>query len=202
MFILDYILGEFRAIANAPLAFLSAAIAAAAVIYLLTKRRHAGIVASKDAEIARLTEQRDEYREMLDGDSPAEAKARIQALEEQIANFVGSTWDPLTRAEIQNLTELFARLPKQKVLLQHANLGKDLAQSIGDAFNAAGWQNHVQVSKGSGLGYGLSIGPADGVALSVKKALERATNHELAPLESDEKDIEPKSIRIAIGIRV
>ncbi len=77
-------------------------------------------------------------------------------------------------------------------------LGIDLAQSIADAFKAGGWDD-LNFSEGGGLGTGVSTGRGNGMAMTLKKAIESTTKFKVASFGPDEPDREG-SVFVAVGI--
>ena len=57
-------------------------------------------------------------------------------------------------------------------------LGQELAETIVDAFNEAGWTRYTFMP-GSGLGAGLSTGVGSGATLKLKSAIEASTTYKV-----------------------
>jgi hypothetical protein len=162
--IVDHIAKQLGVIQSAPLVFFTALAVAIVVIWRIFDWRYA----AKD-DLINL------YKAKLDGATPDEARARIERLEGVIRRTVGSEWAPLTKSEVQNLSREVASIEKRRIQVMYLNAyGKDLAQSIADAFEAAGWD--VPYSMGSGFEDGLFVGRSPTVSPAMKAAIERSTS--------------------------
>lgn len=162
---------------------------------------YGGVLASKNGQIELQDRQLADYRDKLKGATPEEAKAKIDALEEKVRNTVGDRWEVLTKDEFAKLVELLAPLPKRKVQIMYVNyLGKDLARSFADVFEMAGWPE-VVFSEGGGLGEGVSTGRGNGMAFTLKAAIEAATKLKVGSFGPTEPDF-PGIVFVAVGIKV
>lgn len=150
--------------------------------------------------ISTLRERLALYQDRLNGATPDQAKAKIDALEEVIRNTVGGAWHPLTTQQSDRLTNLVKDLPKRRIQIMYSNYrGRDLAQSFADAFKKAGWTD-VLFSEGGGLGDGISTGRGNGMAATLASAIKRATNMQVNRHGEDEPD-QPGSVFVAVGIK-
>jgi hypothetical protein len=193
------LLEQWDTVKAAPIPFTIAIIIAAAIIWVAVEWSYRGILGSKNAQIELQDRQLADYRDKLKGASPEEAKAKIDALESTIRTTIGSRWKPLTQDESARLTAAVAPLPKRRIQVMYGNqLGKDLAQSIADAFTKAGW-TEVIFSEGGGLGIGVSTGRGNGMALTLKRAIETATKFKVASFGPDEPDV-PSIVFVGVGI--
>jgi hypothetical protein len=105
----------------------------------------------------------------------------------------------LTKDESDKLVSLIAALPKRRIQVMYVNyLGKNLAKSFADAFEKAGWTD-VVFSEGGGLGYGISTGRGNGLALTLKSAIESSTKHKVNSFGPAE-DGERSGLFVAVGI--
>lgn len=118
------------------------------VVWWLMDWRYGGIIANRDSEISSLKTQKDEYKDKLNGATPDQAKARIDALEARLARV-----EPRHLTEAQQ-TDLVNRLRNGTSSIRIdgdltcADCGQykgDLARTFRDA---AGWQ----VLEGSVMG--------------------------------------------------
>src|SRR6266403_1033215 len=140
---------------------------------------YGGVLASKNGQIELQDRQLADYRDKLKGATPEEAKAKIDALEDKVRNTIGDRWEVLTKDESDKLVSLIAALPKRRIQVMYVNyLGKNLAKSFADAFEKAGWTD-VVFSEGGGLGYGISTGRGNGLALTLKSAIESSTKRKV-----------------------
>jgi|SRR6516165_7764416 hypothetical protein len=133
------------------------------------------------------------------GNSPDQAKSKIEELEKRVKETIGSRWESLTKDEAARLSAAVAKLEKRRIQVMYANQGKALARSIADAFEAAGW-NDMHFSEGGGLEVGLSTGRGNGMALRLKEAIEVSTRfkkvHSFGPTEPDI----PGIVFVGVGI--
>jgi hypothetical protein len=163
--------------------------------------RYGGVLASKSGQIELQDRQLADYRDKLKGATPEEAKAKIDALEDKVRNTIGDRWEVLTKEEFTKLVEFVAPLAKRRIQVMYVNyLGKDLARSFADAFEKAGWPE-VIFSEGGGLGEGISTGRGDGMALTLKAAIESATKFKVTSFGPTEVDT-PGIVFVAVGIKV
>jgi hypothetical protein len=189
---LKYVLGEARLIAATPAIFIAAVLVVGVIIWTLLSWRYGGIIESKDSIIAL-------YKERLNGATPDEAKAKIDALERRVKLTIGSDWVSLSSSEIAKLSAEVASLPKRRIQVMYSNaFGKDLAQSIADAFTRGGW-NDMHFSEGGGLGVGVSTGRGNGMAFDLKRAIESATRLKVGSIGENEKDT-PGIVFVSVGI--
>ena len=197
--VIKYIVQEFRVIGEAPIVFTAAILAVLLVCWLALDWRYTGILENRDAELRLAKTQRDDYRNKLDGQSPDQARAKIEALEAKIRLTVGEKWEPLSADDVRRLSEAVKDLPKRRIQVMHSNyLGKDLAQTIADAFQMAGWQVHF--SEGGGLGLGVSTGRGNGMALTLKRVIESSTRlKQVGSFGPDEPDT-PSNVFVSVGI--
>jgi hypothetical protein len=193
---IKYVLGEFRMISEAPLSFATCIAASLLVIWFAMDWRYGGVINNKDSELSLAKAQRDDYRDKLGGATPDQAKAKIEALERTIGMTIGAKWEPLNKAEIAALAEKIKSIPKVRMQIMYENaLGKDLAQSLFEAFKAADWDG-AWLSTGSGFGDGVLAGRGTR-AVALKAALESTTKIKVNVMDAD-KEID--IIILGVGI--
>lgn len=164
---------------SAPRPFILALASIAAVIvggsYWLFDWRYSGIIGNLESRIKLTESQRDDYKNKLGGATPDEAKTKIETLQGIVHLAVGSKWEPLTKDEIDRLgSKLSAISPKFLNILYENQLGKDLGQSILDAFKKANWPQ-VYLSQAGGIGVGIAVSRGSGTALKIKEAIDVST---------------------------
>ena len=191
---------QWDVIARAPVPFLIAVALVGLIIWSVLAYSYSTRIANLKSEIGLVTRQRDDYREKLGGASPDQAKSKIEELEKRVKETIGSRWESLTKDEAARLSAAVAKLEKRRIQVMYANqLGKALARSIADAFEAAGW-NDMHFSEGGGLEVGLSTGRGNGMALRLKEAIEVSTRfkkvHSFGPTEPDI----PGIVFVGVGI--
>lgn len=190
---------QWEFVKNAPIPFLVALFIAAGLIWWLLNWGYGTILRHKQSQIGLLESELSNYREKLKGASPEEAKAKIESLEQTVNAVIGKKWNPLTKAELTKLSQAVASLPKRRIQVMYANqLGKELARSIADAFEAAGWTD-LHFSEGGGLGIGIGTGRGNGMAFELKKAIEDATSFKVESFGPTEPDI-PGIVFVSVGI--
>jgi len=144
--------------------------------------------------------QRDDYKSKLGGATPDQAKAKVEALERTINLVVGSKWEPLTKDEIERFASKLREIPPKFTNILYENqLGKDLAQTLLEAFKRAGWPE-VWASHGMGHGLGLNVGYGSGTALKIKNAVEASTKLRPTLQAPDEQETEGSIFFVGIGI--
>jgi hypothetical protein len=169
-------------------------------VWWLMDWRYGAIVASKIGQIELQDRQLADYKQKLDGASPDQAKAKIDALEEKVKYTIGNRWPVLTSEETTKLAAAISPLDKRPISILYANyLGKDLAQNIADVFKNAGWKIQ-NFSEGGGLGYNISTGRGNGLALTLKAAIEASTKFKVESFGPTEAD-SPYLVFVAVGIK-
>jgi hypothetical protein len=197
---LSKIAQEWAVIQSAPLSFITVCAIAAAGIWIIVRGIYSIRLANKDGEISLLTRQRDDYKDKLGGASPDQAKAKIDALEKRLALTTGSHWMPLTSDESARLSAAVGGLQKRRIQVMYVNqLGKELAQSIADAFTRAGWAD-VHFSEGGGLGVGISTGRGNGMAFKLKDAIEGATRFKKVESYGPDEADARSTVFVGVGI--
>jgi hypothetical protein len=187
---IKYVLGEFRMIWEAPLSFVTCVAAMFLIVWFAMDWRYGGVISNKDSELSLAKAQRDDYRDKLGGATPDQAKAKIEALEKTIHLTMGARWEPLTKSQIADLAAKLKDIKKSRAQIMYENaLGRELAQSILEAFQQAEWDG-AWLSTGSGFGDGIVTGWSTR-AESIRDALIAAklpgvwakdTNKEIADL--------------------
>lgn len=153
----EYLGSEWSVISGAPLTFVVSLALAGVLLWLLAswiyKNRiedRESRISNKDGEIAILQRRLEEYQSKLDGASPDEAKARLDALESRIdalaprrlnedqRNAMAAILDPFRGNSVHVLTDMAA--PD----------GRQMAQGLQAAFAAAGWNTEMPQVMGPG----------------------------------------------------
>jgi hypothetical protein len=185
---LQKILDQWAMVRAAPVPFITVSAAIAAAIWFAVSFSYSTRLSNRDAEISLLTRQRDDYRDKLGGATPDQAKAKIETLERTVHLVVGSAWEPLTRAEIERLASNLSGIPPKFINIIYENqLGKELGQTIHEAFKLAKWPEAF-LSQGAGLGVGIALGYGSGTALKIKGAIEASTKLRPTLQAPDEPD--------------
>jgi hypothetical protein len=189
----DEIAKQLDIVWNAPAVILPAGIALVAATWIAVNWL-------RSQEVRGAKEQVEAYKARLGGATPDEARAKIQKLEETIKRSVGSPWKPLAYPEVQALARGLAAIEKRRVQVMYENFqGKELARTIADAFEAAGWDTHY--STGSGFEEGLKVGRSPTVGVQIKELFERATT--LKPIfEPPTKDWPADNSHVGIYVAV
>lgn len=197
--IIKYVLSEIQVIAQAPIIFLIALMVSGTVIWWVVNWSLSSVLAHRNAEITLLRSQRDDYKDKLGGASPDQAKAKIDALEQTLNLTIGSSWQPLSKAEIKALSADLSNIPKVRVQIMYENaLGKALAQSFYDAFKQAGWHG-ATFGPGAALDAGITVGQGSGTAAALKTAIESASDLSVEVIRPNESEW-PDLVFLAVGI--
>jgi hypothetical protein len=183
--------------ANLPTFFVILVIIIGAVWWLMDWR-YGAIVASKNGQLELQDRQLADYKQKLDGASPDQARAKIEALEHTIRVTVGSKWETLSKTQISALAQKLKDIDKSRATVMYENaLGKPLAQSIFDAFQEAGW-TEANLTPGSGLGEGIVVGWSSR-AVAIGKILESTAKLKRVWAKDTEKEIHDLVI-VGVGI--
>lgn len=168
-------------------------------VWTVVNWSYSGVISSKNGQIELQDRQLADYREKLKGATPDQAKDKIDVLERTIRKMVGTDWQPLSKPQIATLAEKLRLIKKGRAQIMYENhLGRDLAQSIFDAFKEAGW-DEASLSTGSGLGEGIVVGWSSR-AVAVKSALETVAQLPVWAKDT-EKEI-PDLIIVGVGLNV
>lgn len=166
-------------------------------IWVVMNWSYGAVIASKNGQIELQDRQLSDYKQKLDGATPDQAKAKIEALEHTIRITVGAKWIPLNKGEISTLAAKLKDIRKSRATIMYENaLCKDMAQSIFEAFKVAGWEE-VTLGPGSGLGEGIVVGWSSR-AVAVKTALEETAKLPVWAKDT-EKEIQDLMI-VGVGI--
>ncbi|MGY4467317.1 hypothetical protein ACVWWK_002999 [Bradyrhizobium sp. LB9.1b] len=129
----DKVLGQLSAVSNAPIPFIVALLIVSCFLWWAIDWRYSTVLGHRDAEIA-------EYKTKLSGATPEQAKDKIESLELTVRKMLGTSWEPLTRPQIANLAAKLKEIKQSRAQIMYENhLGRELAQSIFEAFREAGW---------------------------------------------------------------
>jgi len=82
---LKYVAGEARMILDAPLAFIASVLAMTGLVYAAMRWRYGRVISHLEERVKFRDDRLAEYREKLHTGSPDEAKAKIDALENRLA---------------------------------------------------------------------------------------------------------------------
>jgi hypothetical protein len=197
--LVDWVTKNWTVFSSAPGAFIGVAIVAAGLAY-------AAGTYFKNGEIAILERRVAEYESKLKVGSPDEAKTQLDQLQGQLDALnkilgvtIGRPWEPLSAAEISDLSLKLGTLSKHRVQLMYLNqLGKSLAQSIFEAFTKAGW-TEVTLSDGGGNHLGIIAGAGKEMAGRIKDAIEATTKLKVT-LDKPDKPEWGNLIYLFVGI--
>jgi len=159
-----------------------------AIVWLIVNYSYSTILSNKNSQIELQDRQLGDYKQKLDGATPEQAKAKIEALENTIRLTVGSKWEALSSYQISALAVQLKAIQKSRAEVMYENaLGKDLAQSILSAFKEAGW-DQARLNIGSGLGEGIVVGWSSR-AVAIGAALETTAKLKGVWAKDTEKEI-------------
>ena len=97
----QYVLGEVRLIAEAPLVFGAAVLVLGTTIWAALSWRYSGIIEHRNHIIAL-------YKARLNGATPDQARAKIDSLEGQVASLKNREWPKLTSAAATDFESVLA----------------------------------------------------------------------------------------------
>src|SRR6187200_2528483 len=129
----QYVLGEIRLIAEAPLVFGAAVLFLGAIIWAALRWRYSGIMERRNNIIAL-------YKARLNGATPDQAKAKMDSLEGQVVSLKNRGWSKLTPAAVTDFESMLASQGSHVVLVLPQDRDSIfLARDLVDAFKRAGW---------------------------------------------------------------
>ncbi len=190
----QYVLGEARLIAEAPLVFGAAVLLLGAIIWAALRWRYSHIIEQQNHIIAL-------YKARLNGATPDQAKAKIDSLEGQVVSLKNREWPKLAPAAVTDFESVLASQGPHvvSVLLQDRD-SVFLARDLVDAFKRIGWKAKRETSMND-LPDGLSVWPEDDVARAIGNALTMATGA-LTTLREDQHLKNQGTYAIGIGYKV
>jgi hypothetical protein len=190
----QYVLGEVRLIAEAPLVFGAAVLFAGAIIWAALKWRYSGIIKYRNHVIAL-------YKARLNGATPDQAKAKIDSLEGQVVSLKNREWPKLTPAAVTDFERVLASQGSHIVsVLPQDRDSVFLARDLVDAFKRIGWKAKRDVSMNN-VPDGLSVWPQDDVARAICNALTMATGA-LVALREDQHLKDQGTYAVGIGYKL
>jgi hypothetical protein len=190
----QYVLGEVRVIAEAPLVFGAAVLFLGAIIWAALRWRYSGIIRHRNGIIGL-------YKARLDGATPDQAKAKMDSLEGQVHSLKNREWPKLTPAAVTDFESILASHGSHVVsVLPQDRDSVFLARDLVDAFNRMGWKAKRDASM-SDVPDGLSVWPDDDVARAICDALTMATGA-LVALRRDQHPKDQGTYVIGIGYRL
>jgi hypothetical protein len=190
----QYVLGEVRLIAEAPLVFGAAVLFLGAMIWVALRWRYSGIIEHSNRIIAL-------YKARLNGATPDQAKAKIDSLEGQVASLKNREWPKLTSAAVTDFESILASQGSHVVsVLPQDKDSVFLARDLVDAFKRIGWKAKRDMSMND-VPDGLSVWPQDDVARAICNALMMATGA-LVTLREDQHLKDQGTYAIGIGYKL
>jgi hypothetical protein len=190
----QYVLGQVRLIAEAPLIFGAAVLFLGAIIWAALRWRYSGIIEHRNRIIAL-------YKARLDGATPDQAKAKIDSLEGQVVSLRNREWPKLTPAAVTDFESILASQGSHVVsVLPQDRDSVFLARDLVDAFKRIGWKAKRDTSMND-VPDGLSVWPQDNVARAICNALMMATGV-LVTLREDQHLKDQGTYAIGIGYKL
>ena len=191
---IQYVLGELRLIADAPLVFGAAVFFLGAIIWAALRWRYSSLIEHRNRIIAL-------YKARLNGATPDQAKAKIDSLEGQVVSLKNREWPKLTPAAVTDFESVLASQGSHvvSVLLQDRD-AVFLARDLVDAFKRIGWKAKRDMSMND-VPDGLSVWPKDDVARAICNALMMATGA-LVTVREDQHLKDQGTYAIGIGYKM
>src|SRR5262249_9092314 len=154
---IQYVLGEVRLIAEAPLVFGAAVLFLGAIIWAVLRWRYSAMIGHRNGIIAL-------YKARLDGATPDQAKAKMDSLEGQVLSLKNREWPKLVPLAVTDFERVLASQGPHvvSVLLQDRD-SVFLARDLVDAFKRIGWKAKRDTSMND-IPDGLTVWPEDDVA--------------------------------------
>ena len=190
----QYVLGEARLIAQAPLVFGATVLFLGAIIWAALRWRYSSIIEYRNRIIAL-------YKARLNGATPDQAKAKIDSLEGQVVSLKNREWPKLTSAAVTDFETVLASQGSHVVsVLPQDRDSVFLARDLVDAFRRIGWKAK-RVTSMDEVPDGLSVWPEDDVARAICNALTMATGA-LVTLREDRHLKDQGTYAIGIGYKL
>jgi hypothetical protein len=191
---IQYVLGELRLIADAPLVFGAAVLFLGAIIWAALRWRYSSLIEHRNRIIAL-------YKARLNGATPDQAKAKIDSLEGQVVSLKNREWPKLTPTAVTDFESVLASQGSHvvSVLLQDRD-AVFLARDLVDAFKRIGWKAKRDMSMND-VPDGLSVWPKDDLARAICNALMMATGA-LVTVREDQHLKDQGTYVIGIGYKM
>ena len=190
----QYVLGEIRLIAEAPLVFGAAVLFLGAIIWAALRWRYSGIIERRNDIIAL-------YKARLNGATPDQAKAKIDSLEGQVVSLKNREWPKLTPAAVTDFERVLASQESHVVSI--LPMDRDsifFARDLVDAFKRIGWKAKRDTSVND-VPDGLTVWPEDDVARAICNALTMATGA-LVAVREDQHLKDQGTYAIGVGYKL
>ncbi|GAA0004402.1 hypothetical protein [Bradyrhizobium diazoefficiens] len=179
---MDFLEKNWALIAANPIPFIAAAILVGGFVWAYASIHFSSQIANAKGQAELAEKQRDDFKNKLAVSTPDEAKTKLDRLEGELKGLnkiisvtIGYPWAPLAGRQIDDLAAALAKLEKHRVQIMYANqLGKDLAQTLFQAFQKAGWEG-ATFSDGGGAHLGIIAGAGAKKAALLKQAIETTT---------------------------
>lgn len=159
---IKHMTGEWKEIlAGAPVSFCIAVVVAGGLIWGVVNWRYSSIIENYESRLKLKDEQLSDYKEKLNGATPAEAKARLDTLEQQVKSLLPRRLSGEQAQAIKNEinSSRFA------VAIIHDAAAADVKMLAGDfalTFQSSGWAVTTPIAMG------LGNAPPSGVAVRVQ----------------------------------
>jgi|RhiMetdeSRZDD1v2_1073273.scaffolds.fasta_scaffold22351_2 hypothetical protein len=190
----QYVRGELRFLAEAPLVFGAALLFLGTIIWAALKWRYSASIDHRNRIIAL-------YKARLNGATPDEAKVKMDSLEGQVVSLKNREWPKLAPAAVTDFENILASQGTHVVAVVPQDRDSVfLARDLVDAFKRIGWKARRDTSM-SDLPDGLSVWPEDDVARAICNALTMATGA-LVTLRNDQHLKEQGTYAIGIGYKL
>jgi|SRR5215467_13962268 len=192
--LVQYVLGEVRVIADAPLVFGAAVLFLGAIIWAALRWRYSSMIEHRNRIIAL-------YKARLEGATPDQAKAKMDSLEGQVVSLKNREWPKLTPAAVTDFESILASQGSHAVsVLPQDKDSIFLARDLVDAFKRIGW-NAKRDTSVNDVPDGLSVWPDDDVARAICNALTMATGA-LVTLRKDQHLKDQGTYAVGIGYKL
>jgi len=192
--LVQYVLGEVRVIAEAPLVFGAAVLFLGAIIWAALRWRYSSMIEHRNRIIAL-------YKARLEGATPDQAKAKMDSLEGQVVSLKNREWPKLTPAAVTDFESILASQGSHAVsVLPQDKDSIFLARDLVDAFKRIGW-NAKRDTSVNDVPDGLSVWPDDDVARAICNALTMATGA-LVTLRKDQHLKDQGTYAVGIGYKL
>jgi ribosomal protein L29 len=153
----DYIVGEWKVISQAPFTFVIASMFLCGLAYLAARWRYAISIEHLEHRVKLRDDEISDYKRKLEGASPDEAKARIQELRAELTE-VRNQIRP-RRLSVEQKHRIRNRLRMYPEMTGRLQLSRDvsctdcegLADDIAEAISDGGWEVERTTSMGGNL---------------------------------------------------
>jgi hypothetical protein len=173
---IDFFAQEWAVIVEAPATFCVATVVIGTAVYLALRWRYQGQIESLNGLIVLKEAEVNDYKRKLDGATPAEAKERIDRLEQKVDSYRFRSRRSLSPNDLEIFSAVISRERNSSVTLirdLRSPSANRLCKSLITAFQAGGWATTDHWNEGKNINAPVVLSVANRENLSAREAVVR-----------------------------